>query len=520
MLPDFRLRQRDYLLETTRSLTEELDLKKVLDRIARLSAELLAGRASLIALREGDDWRIATSHGIRSDFLRRVQRLLDDVPSQPDSVRFELPEVMSRLQRITDTATMGLLSGVGLPLIARDEVIGVIFVFRAYSGKFSQQDRNVLKAFASQAAIAVHNARLYTEVAEQKQHLDTVVDSAADGIFILDDQMRFERLNQACSSMTGYSEEEIIGEPHEGVIQFQVLQAGVPLEEEVARGWPHRDRTTLYVEGELAQKNGGTLSVGITYAPVLSEGGELLSVIGNLRDVTRFREAEELKDTFISVISHELRTPVALIKGYVGTIRRKDAQWDPDVVRDSLEVIEEEADHLADLIEDLLDASRLQAGALDLNRSETALDETAAGLAERFKTQTEVHEFALDFPPSFPTIQGDEARLQQVLSNLISNAVKFSEEGGTIWIHGEERERDIVICIQDEGPGIDPQEATHIFDRFYRSRQTSDQTSGTGLGLYLAEAVVEAHGGRIWVDQEVERGARICFSLPLSPPSS
>jgi PAS domain S-box-containing protein len=520
MLPDFRIRQRDYLLETTRALTEELDLKKVLARIVHIAAELLAGRASLIALRQEGHWTIASSYGIRPDFLKRVQRLLEDVPPQPDSTRFELPEVTSRLQRITESASMGLLSSVGLPLIARNEVIGVIFIFRAYHGSFSSQDRELLQAFASQAAIAVHNARLYTEIAEQKQHLDAVVDSAADGIFILDDQFRFSRFNRACTAMTGYQEESVLGEDHDRIIRFAKLEAGSPLEQELERGWPSREPATLYVEGDLEKDDGDKISVGVTYAPVFSEDQNLLSVVGNVRDVTRFREAEELKDTFISIVSHELRTPVALIKGYVGTLRREDAEWDPGVIHDSLEVIEEESDHLAKMIDDLLDASRLQANALDLNLGEVALEDITARLVERFSVQSDRHSFLVEFPDNFPTIRADEARLTQVISNLISNAIKFSDEGGEILIQGHVDNKDVILCIQDHGPGIAAHEATHVFDRFYRSRTTANKAPGTGLGLYLARAVVEAHRGRIWVDDTVTEGARICFCLPIHPHES
>ncbi|HEX9795739.1 MAG TPA: ATP-binding protein [Anaerolineales bacterium] len=517
MLPDFRLRQRDYLLETTRALTEELDLDRVLERIVKISAELLAARASLIALRDSASWRISTSHGIRSDFLKRVQRLLADVPGQPDSARFELPEVMSRLQRITETASLGLLSGVGLPLVARDEVIGVIFIFRSYRGAFSHQDRELLQAFASQAAIAVHNARLYTELAQQKRHLDAVVDGAGDGIFILDQSLRFSRFNRACAQLTGYREADVVGRLHDEIVAFKGLQAGQTLAEEILAGWPQDDRNSFYVEGGLKKRGGGTISVGVTYAATLTGQGQLMSVVGNVRDVTRFREAEELKDTFISVVSHELRTPVALIKGYVGTLRRQDATWDPAVVRDSLAVIEEEADHLALLIDDLLDASRLQAGALGLNLGELALDELAERLVERFRIQSHSHQFELAFPQDFPPIQGDEARLHQVLTNLLSNAVKFSPDGGTIIVGGVADKNVVQVCVQDEGPGIPPQEVSYVFDRFYRARETADKSPGTGLGLYLARAVVEAHGGRIWVDDGVGRGAKVCFSLPLAP---
>ena len=121
-----------------------------------------------------------------------------------------------------------------------------------------------------------------------------------------------------------------------------------------------------------------------------------------MRDITKFREAEELKDTFISIISHELRTPVALIKGYVGTLRREDAQWDPETVHESLAVIEEESDRLANLIDDLLDASRLAAGALSLSFSEVDIKELVERLANRFKTQSAAHTFAIDFSKDFP----------------------------------------------------------------------------------------------------------------------
>ena len=179
MLPDFRVRQRDYLLEINRAITEELDLNRVLTRIVRISAELLGGHAGLIALRDKTGgWRIASSHGINPEFLKYLQPLLVDIPDHGDPARFALPELSRRLQRIAKAASMGLLTGVGLPMIAQGEVIGVIFVFRAYQGRFSQEDRNLLSAFAAQAAIAAQNARLFTEVTQQKQHLDAILESA------------------------------------------------------------------------------------------------------------------------------------------------------------------------------------------------------------------------------------------------------------------------------------------------------------------------------------------------------
>ncbi|MGB9673144.1 MAG: ATP-binding protein, partial [Anaerolineales bacterium] len=279
-------------------------------------------------------------------------------------------------------------------------------------------------------------------------------------------------------------------------------------------GWPLTPHATLYVEGDLKRPSGIPLPVGITYAPLMNPEGILLNIIATVRDITRFREADELKTTFISVISHELKTPVALIKGYVSTLRREDANWDPSVIQDSLAVIEEEADHLTELIENLLDASRLQAGALSMNLSDLALAPLIERIAQKFQTQTTQHKIIVDIPPNFPIIMADENRISQLLSNLISNAIKYSPDGGEIRISGQARPDQVIICVSDEGVGIPPEDIPFVFDRFYRAEDAKKNTKGAGLGLYLARAVVEAHGGHIWVDPKMGKGTRICFSLP------
>jgi PAS domain S-box-containing protein len=523
MLPDYRVRQRDELLELNRLITEELELSAVLARILRVATQLLSSHAGLVALHEDaspggegptSGWRIAASHGIRSEFLRELDPLLSDIPDHGDPARFALPEVNRRLQRMTRAASMGLLNGVGLPLIARGVVVGVIFVFRSYQGSYSAEDRRLLESFASQAAIAVSNASLYTEVNRQNQYLDAILESSADGILLLDPQHRIQRFNRACARLTGYSPEQVIGRRQEEVLRWLRREPGPSLEEAEADGWPLSSQATLYLEGDLARRDGGAVSLGITYAPTLSPEGRLVSIIANLRDITRFREAEELKSTFISIVSHELRTPVALIKGYVGTLRRDDAEWDPAVVRDSLAVIEDEADHLAALIDDLLDASRLQAGALALSMGDVPLAALLERLVERYQTQAKTHAFISDVPRDLPLVRGDEQRLTQVVANLLSNAVKYSPDGTEIRVQARAKPAEVVVCISDQGIGIEPADAPHVFDRFFRSRPASRSTQGAGLGLFLAKAIVEAHGGRIWVDPQIRRGARLCFSVP------
>lgn len=514
MLPDLRVRQRDYLLEILRAISQELDLDKVLARILAISIEMLAGQAGLIALREAGRWRVAVTQGLPPAFLRQLEPLLATVPEREDPSLQELAEVNRLLQGLTRAASLGLLAGVALPLIARKQVVGVLFVFRNYQGVFSANDKALLQSFADQAAIAVNNAQFYKQIRNEQKRLEALLDSVADGILILGPDLRVERCNPALTRLLAVEAEDLQGRLHDDVIRWARRKDGETLEGDPADGWLEKANAALYVEGDLERPPHPPLPVGITYAPLLSQEGALLNIIASVRDISRFREAEELKSTFISVVSHELKTPVALIKGYVSTLRREDASWERDVVQDSLAVIEEEADRLTELIENLLDASRLQAGALAVHMADVDMAALARRIAERFQIQSEKHHLSVDFPSDFPLVMADEERISQVLSNLVSNSMKYAPDGGEINIRGTILPDQVVVCVSDQGVGIAPADIPFIFDRFYRSADHSRRTKGTGLGLYLARAVVEAHHGRIWADPRPGEGARVCFTLP------
>jgi PAS domain S-box-containing protein len=516
MLPDFRIRQRDYLLEIARALTQELDLDKLLGRILRIAVEMLAGQAGLVALRsEQGGWQVAVSHGMPPPFLKVVETFLTEVPDHEDPERYEIPEINRLLNELTYRASLGLLTGVGLPLVARQKVVGLLFIFRSYAGVFSSNDYSLLSSFANQAAIAVQNAQLYHQVDQERVRLRALLDSLADGILIISAGHRIERVNPAFARMVGLPIEQILDSAHEDIILWARRPQGITLEQAEADGWPLTPHAHLYVEGDIKRRGDEPpLPVGITYIPLVSSEGGLLNIIVTVRDITRYRQAEELKSTFISIISHELKTPVALIKGYVGTLRREDANWEPEIVQDSLAVIEEEADRLASLIENLLEASRLQGGALVLKHTEIMVPQVAVRMAKRMQIQTDDHRIIVDFPPDFPLVMADETRVEQLLSNLIGNAIKYAP-GGIIKISGQVRQDNVIVCVSDEGPGIAPEDIPHIFDRFYRSPEMARHTKGAGLGLYLARAIVEAHGGSIWVDTVPGSGVRMCFSMPI-----
>src|SRR5512147_1628412 len=165
MLPDFRIRQRDYLLEISRALTQELDLDRLLARILNIAVEMLAGQAGIIALKEPSGWRVGTAHGVPAALLRYLEPLL----AEEQASELDVQELNRMLKELTYTATLGLLNGTGLPLNTHGQVIGVIFIFRSYPDRFTHNDNILLQSFADQAAIAVFNAQLYRQVSFEKQ---------------------------------------------------------------------------------------------------------------------------------------------------------------------------------------------------------------------------------------------------------------------------------------------------------------------------------------------------------------
>ncbi len=521
MLPDFQVRQRDYLLDIIRALSQQLDLETALVRILEAASEMLGGQAGLIAIRDeaagaasSGNFRVRAQYRVTAEFIRHFDAILRDAADRGDPARYVLSEIERRLVAVG--RQFDLSGTVGLPLQLGDELVGLLLVFRAFATPFGASERRLLQAFTDQAAIAVNNARLYQQSVSERRRLDAVLEGSADGILIMDSGHRIQRWNRALARLLGVGAANAVGRGHDELIRWAKREPGLDLNDAEAGGWPFSSASPLYVEGDLHKANGSTVAVGITYAPIFDKENRLVNLVANIRDITRFREAEQLKSTFISVVSHELKTPVSLIKGYAGTLRRDDARWDSRTVQESLAVIEEEADRLTALIENLLDASRLQAGALKLNAGDVNLGALAAELVTKFRTQTDKHTFVVEFPPALPLVRGDEERLRQVLTNLLSNAIKYSPDGGAIRVTGRIEPERLIVTVSDEGLGLPDEELDKVFDRFYRAdTPATHRAQGAGLGLYLAKAVVEAHGGQIWASSEPGRGAAFSFSLPI-----
>ncbi len=542
-----QLRQREYLLRITRAMTSRLDLPSLLRLILASAAEMVRCPAGMIALREEPSplaqrllepenqirFQVRAIYGIPPHLLPAFKPLLEDISVEvPNLADFEetdttplgehyIHDLQARVRTVERNLGVRLGPVIALPLLFEEELLGSIYLFGGET-TFTRLDWQFLQGFADQAAIAVRNARLYQQLEQERSVLATIIEHSANGVMILDPGRRVQVINQAMAAMTGIAPEDAIGLPCHKILALQNIE-GLDLCQEDAIA-SLKDAETLRCEGDLVRPGGGHITLAVTYTPIFDENDNLVYIIVNVMDITRFREEEETKSTFVSIISHELKTPVAIIKGYAQTLARPDAKWDQETAIQGLQIIEEEADRLESLIDTLLDVSRIQAGGLKLDITDVDLRKLLERLVQDYETQTTLHQIELDLPEDLPIISGDEERLRQVFTNLLNNALKYSPEGGLIrigaWVDKDPREGAqagrVVLYVADQGVGIPDSELPFIFERFYRvDSSLRRSTAGAGLGLFLVRAIVEAHNGEIWVHSELGKGTTFFVALPI-----
>jgi K+-sensing histidine kinase KdpD len=233
-----------------------------------------------------------------------------------------------------------------------------------------------------------------------------------------------------------------------------------------------------------------------------------------IQDITRDSEIDRMKSSLISTVSHELRTPLAAIKGYATTLLADDVVWDPSAQVEFIRVISEESDRLSDLVDNLLDISRIEAGNLQLEMNAYSFPDVVQAALNHSRPKPG-ERVEIDIDPDLPPLKGDARRTEAVLRNLIENAVKYAGSDATIRIHAQRQNGHVLVRVQDDGPGIKPDEAQLVFEPFVRlGDDLTRQVSGAGLGLTICRGFIQAQGGDIWFEHS-QPGAIVAFSLPI-----
>jgi len=365
------------------------------------------------------------------------------------------------------------------------------------------------------AEIRTDDTQDNTRLPEQRRRLTAgrALAASADGFMALDSERRITLFNPALERLTGIPQQDALGRQCHEVLRLEdgngesLCHQACPLSQEKGGAFD--------IEAMLATRDGHQLAVDLNFSVSCDSHGKLKMAVVNVRDASNLHQADHIRSVLLASISHELQTPIAIIKAYASTLSRADANWSVEVVREKLRSIEEESDRLSALVSRLLFTSRLEAGAVSLNLMLVDLPNEANRVCKRLAEVDETHQLVSSFPADFPPVMGDPEKLDAVLTNLIENALKFSPDGGTVAIEGAMSDKEVFITVSDTGVGISPFDQERLFDRFYRAGEPGQSiTPGTGLGLYICRSLVQAHGGRIWVSSEPGVGSQFTFSLP------
>ena len=379
--------------------------------------------------------------------------------------------------------------------------------------------------------LVARNASLLKRMVEERQWLGLVIEYSADGILIVDSECNIVGFNPAFSRISGWSVEELRGQNCWEALRISATRGDAhcgalcPIRLGTFVNKPEEDRRSEVV---IITKDGERRDVELTYSVILSSDNRILGGILGARDITARKEAEELQSTFLSVISHELQTPIAIIKGYAGLYADETTPLEPRKVREKMQIIEEESERLSKLVENLLYASRLQAGGVELHREPLDIASLLRRVTTKMRSVSKMHKIVLNLSgEEIPAVNADYDKIEQVVINLIENAVKYSPAGGPIILEAFPTSEEVIVKVTDRGIGVPEGERKRIFERFSRldSRYVRER-KGAGLGLYICKAIIEAHGGRIWVepsagidDGKPFTGSSFNFSLPRQDPA-
>jgi PAS domain S-box-containing protein len=351
-----------------------------------------------------------------------------------------------------------------------------------------------------------------------KQMDDALLRSIGEGVFAVDSQGRLILLNQRAEDWTGIRAEQAIHKPHREVLRFEKLNR----EDFVERAMKSQQDVQENGDAVLIRPDGSRMSVSILASPVRHENA-VRGCIVVFRDTTEQRALYQMKTDFVSIASHQLRTPLTGLRWYASTLADGNAGPLNPKQQELLSEIERCIVQMVALVDDLLDVARLDQGTLKLDRVPLALADLVAGVVHRLEPKAQKYRVSLIMDEgvrSTPLVHADQARLSEVLFNLVDNAIRYTPELGSVRIMARQEGREVVIAVSDTGVGIPESERSKLFNKFSRiENPLSGRERGTGLGLYFAKGVVEKHGGRIWVQSVTGNGSTFFVSLPLwNPP--
>ncbi len=492
-----RVSELEQLVKVGRGIAGSLDLETVLAHVVESAVSMTgAEEGTLLMLDEATgDLYLRAEKNIEESLARSFRLPVQDTLAGEVVQSGEPLLINSSESKKIKTAYL-VQSLIYVPIRKDEEVIGVLGIDnRTQRRPFTNRDLLILTILADYASIAIENARLYQVSETTRLKFEAVFNNIEDGVILLDPEGKILLINPAMATLFGLSESAVLGKPLTEVITHPDIQNLLTRSAEQ----PLRYHEINFEDGRVFSAQ---------YTPVPGMGAAI-----TMQDITYLKELDRMRSGFVYTVSHDLRSPLTAVLGYaelierVGPLTEKQSQF--------VEQIKESVNDITELINDLLDLGRIESGfdtRREVVRLEGVLRYTLDKLMQQAKEKNlNIH---LEIAPNLPPMRGNPIRLRQMLDNLITNAIKYTPEGKSIYIELRSEGEQLILKIADEGVGIPPEDQPHVFDKFYRASNIPGETVGSGLGLAIVKTIVEGHQGRIWLQSAVGKGSTFFVVLP------
>lgn len=413
------------------------------------------------------------------------------------------PEQIRKQLRIKEKGVLPVPALIAVPLRSHGRFQGILWLGYRQPQSFDMTELNLLQTLAGQAAVLVENARLFATAEGGRRRLAAVLASTSDAVIVTDQTERILLINRATEKIFHLKANDVIGRPVADVIQVKPLVSALTGDDEHVQNLeiPANDDKTYYASA----------------STIISNDGQVMGRVAVLHDITHYKEIDEMKSDFVATVSHDLRSPLTFMRGYatmlpmVGELNEKQGEYAEKILNG--------IDQMSQLVDDLLDLGRIEAG-VELQNERVELLPLLADIANEHWQHAHMNGIKLevDVEPEIPVIQGDSALIRQAITNLVHNGIKYAPNSGTMELKAEKLDGEIVISVQDHGPGIPKEAQIRLFEKFFRiKRRGTEKVKGSGLGLAIVKSIAERHGGRAWCRSQRGQGSTFYISLPIQP---
>ncbi len=522
-----RVLELSQLYQASLVLASSLDLPDLLAEISRIAQQLTRSDAVTLYLydKEQDEF-------IRASVAGSIPAEVADLPIRPHGITRRIVTTQEPVL-VQDTLTdpdispyvleRGIRSLIGVPLVSRGEVLGVLYVNSHRPHAYSTNEVRLVSALASQAAAAIATARLFEQVRQGRDRLAAILNSTREGIIMLDNSGRILMANSQIGVLFGVPAQSLLGKVVSGAAGDGAEELAVLLGYRVEDSAPHLLAAPSQRPRVIEVPGPQTRFLQHFSTPVLNDAGQVIGQLLIFRDITEEKELERMREELADMIIHDLRSPLTAIMGGLRLI--KDGMTDNETNLQALEVAERSCQHMLNLVELLLTISRLEAGEMPMEQRPEPLPPLIRTAASQLRPLAVDRGVLIreEIPKGLPMVNVDREQIERVLLNLLDNALKFTPMGGEVVIQVELLDNHFVRCaVRDTGPGIPEEFRDRVFDRFFQvPNRGSAARHGSGLGLAFCKLAVEAHGGRIWVETPPNGlGSIFYFTLPTAelPP--